>query len=131
MNTKSKLIAVCGINCSLCYAYQRKKNTCPGCRHLQGDMPISISNCKIRNCDLIKNEKVQYCYECQEYPCKPLKQLDKRYRTKYDMSEIENLEYIKKYGIRKFLKKEEEKWKCPACGGTICVHKKYCLVCQK
>ena len=35
--------------------------------------------------------KVQYCYECAEFPCRSLKHLDKRYRTNYRMSMIENL----------------------------------------
>jgi hypothetical protein len=45
------------------------------------------------------------------------------------MSMIENLEYIKQNGIEKFLAKEEEKWKCPECGGTICCHNGICFSC--
>jgi hypothetical protein len=48
--------------------------------------------------------------------------LDKRYRTKYGMSMIENLEFIDKKGIRKFLKNEEGKWTRK--GKTLCVHNK-------
>jgi hypothetical protein len=60
-----------------------------------------------------------------------LKHLDKRYRTKYEMSMIENLGNIKNFGIRKFLKNEDVRWTCSQCGGTICVHKKYCIDCGK
>ena len=34
---------------------------------------------------------------------------------------IANLEYIKGHGMTAFLKMEEEKWKCPECGGVVCV----------
>lgn len=36
--------------------------------------------------------------------------MDKRYRTKYHMSMIENLDYIKEFGMEKFLTKEGGKW---------------------
>ena len=86
------LIALCGMNCSICMAYLREKNKCP---------------------------------------CDNLKHLDKRYRTKYNTSMIENLENIKQLGIRKFIKNENAKWSCSDCGGTICVHKGYCYSCGK
>lgn len=55
-------------------------------------------------------EKKQYCFECNFFPCARLKHLDKRYQSKYGMSEIANLENIKKNGIRKFIKSEEKKY---------------------
>ena len=131
MNTNSKLIAPCGMNCGLCYAYLRDKNKCPGCRFLKKDIPISIDNCKIRNCDNIKDNKLNYCFECDFFPCKNLKHLDKRYRTKYNMSEIENLNFIKEKGIKKFLINQDKKWSCPKCGKKICVHKGKCIFCSK
>lgn len=130
MSTKSKLIAPCGMNCGICYAYLREKNNCPGCRHIKTEMPVSIAGCKIRNCELVKNKELDFCFECEHYPCKNLKHLDIRYRAKYNMSEIDNLDFIKKEGIRKFLKKEDEKWSCPKCSGKICVHKGYCITCN-
>jgi Protein of unknown function (DUF3795) len=128
---KLSLIAPCGMNCGICYAYLREKDKCPGCRLFNFKEPVSIARCKIRNCEIIQKSKVKYCFECNNFPCKNLKQLDKRYRTKYNMSEIENLEYIKKNGIRKFISNEKIRWICSKCGGTICVHKGYCLSCGK
>ncbi|MBP2030468.1 hypothetical protein J2755_001402 [Methanohalophilus levihalophilus] len=128
---KLSLIAPCGMDCGICYAHLREKNSCPGCRLFNADEPISIASCKIRNCELVKAGKVKYCFECSNYPCKRLKALDKRYRTKYNMSEIENLEFIKENGIRKFVRNEKARWTCPECGGTICVHKGSCSSCGK
>ena len=45
------------------------------------------------------------------------------------MSMIDNLEFIKRSGIKKFVLNEEAKWTCPNCGGTICVHKGCCSDC--
>ena len=126
---KSLLIAPCGMNCGICYAHLREKNRCPGCRFLKSNIPISIARCKIKNCERISKSKVQFCFKCNDYPCKNLKDLDKRYRTKYGMSEIDNLESIKNKGISKFIESEKIKWACSKCGGTINVHKKICSVC--
>ncbi len=42
---------------------------------------------------------------------------------------IENLNYVKDHGIKAFLGKEEEKWKCPECGGVISCHNGICHSC--
>lgn len=117
------------MNCGICYAYLRKKNKCPGCRFFDAKEPVSIARCKIKNCEIIKNDSVKFCFECKDYPCKNLKNLDKRYRTKYSMSEIDNLEFIKKNGIKKFVKSEKIKWSCSKCDGIINVHKGACSKC--
>jgi hypothetical protein len=85
--------------------------------------------CK-RQCDLLKKGLVRFCYECPDFPCQHLKNLDKRYRTYYHMSMIDNLEYIRENGINKFLEKEEEKWRCPECRAVICCHNWLCYRCN-
>ncbi len=124
-------IAPCGMNCSLCYAFQREKNKCNGCRGEIELIPNSCKRCIIRNCSVNQNNKSKFCYECESYPCQRLKQLDKRYKTKYHMSMIENLEYIKNLGINKFIENEKERWKCSECGNIICIHHNECPKCLK
>jgi len=51
--------------------------------------------------------KSKFCFECEKFPCLRIKQLDKRYRTKYNMSVLENLENIKKLGVREFVQNEK------------------------
>jgi hypothetical protein len=121
-------IAPCGMNCNVCMAYLREKNKCSCCRSSDNGKAKSILNCKIKNCENLNSE---FCFTCKEYPCKKIKHIDKRYRTKYNMSMIENLDNIKKIGISKFSKNEKVRWTCPKCGGTICVHKGYCCDCGK
>jgi hypothetical protein len=125
---KSKLIAPCGMNCAICLGYLREKNKCPGCRLIDPKKAKTRLRCKIKNCKRLKGNKYRFCYSCKLFPCARMKHLDKRYRTKYGMSMIENLEFIKKNGIRRFLAKEEKRWTCK-CGGTICVHRWCCFSC--
>src|SRR3990172_2386119 len=119
------LIAPCGMNCALCSSYLAMKNElkkkgfgksyCAGCR------PRG-KNCAFmkKSCQLLGNGLVKYCFECREYPCSRLKTLDKRYRTKYHMSMIENLESIQENSLEKFLDDQELQWRCTECGGVIC-----------
>ena len=129
----TNLIAPCGMNCRLCLGYIREKNRCPGCRVInnQDSQKSKYRNkCRIKNCEQIAKGKVKYCSDnCDCYPCARLKQLDKRYRTRYGMSMINNLKMINELGIRHFIQNEKEKWICPKCGEMICVHRPTCLSC--
>ena len=126
---KTTLIAPCGMNCRLCIAHTRDKNACPGCRADDRTKPKTRVICKIKNCEKIKQGKIKYCFSCEKFPCDRLEHLDERYRTKYGMSMIDNLALIKKFGIRQFVRNEQETWTCPQCGQLLCVHKPRCLVC--
>ncbi|HEY0196346.1 MAG TPA: GyrI-like domain-containing protein, partial [Methanobacterium sp.] len=112
-------------------AYLREKNKCPGCRVESNNKRDSIGRCKIKNCEVIQKDKLEFCSGCDSFPCRTLENLDKRYRTKYNMSMVENLENIQNLGMEKFLENEDKKWTCFDCGGTICVHKGYCYGCGK
>jgi hypothetical protein len=124
-----ELIAPCGMNCAICLAHLREKNICFGCNSNEGYKAKSCSNCLIKNCEKLKRTKSGFCYDCEIFPCARLKNLDKRYRTKYHMSMIGNLEYIEKNGTEKFLKVQKKGWTCPKCGGVICCHNGFCFSC--
>lgn len=127
----SLLMEPCGMNCGICLAYLRDKNICPGCWSDNRYKSKSCSNCIIKNCDLLERTDSKFCYDCSKFPCARLKQLDKRYRLKYHMSMIENLHFIGKYGVENFELKESLRWMCNSCGGAICVHRGFCLRCNK
>ena len=129
MNADVKLIAPCGMNCGVCYAYLREKKRCPGCRGEDEGKSASCIKCVIKNCEVVSQGKSGFCYECAAYPCRRLRDLDKRYRTKYRMSMLENLAFIKEKGLAAFASKEKERWRCPSCGGVICVHGGKCHSC--
>ncbi|HOI29815.1 MAG TPA: hypothetical protein PLZ15_08670 [Melioribacteraceae bacterium] len=127
------LIAPCGMNCRLCWGFIREENNCPGClrKELNGTKKSEYrSTCVIKNCPHLKRSGSLYCSErCGKFPCRRLKQLDKRYMTKYGISMIENLTIINEKGIRYFIRNEKLKWACKECGGLICVHKPACIWC--
>ena len=124
------LIAPCGMNCILCRAFTRDKKACPGCRGDDNSKSISCVACRIKNCEKLVRGSLKYCFECDSFPCVRLIHLDKRYRTKYSMSMIENLNTIKSHGVRRFVEREKKRWACPKCGRLLCVHKSECIFCQ-
>lgn len=127
---KRELVAPCGMNCVICKFHYRKKNTCPSCRELDKKTPETRFNCIIRECKILKDRKLEYCSDkCDNFPCKRLISLDKRYRTKYHMSMLENLDFIKENKIKSFLEKEKEKWTCSECSGIVTCHGGMCLQC--
>ncbi|MEI0567984.1 DUF3795 domain-containing protein [Brachyspira pulli] len=129
------LISPCGINCTLCIAYQRKtlnnKNKklkiCDGCRNKKE------TKCIIINCERLKNTESKFCYECEKFTCRRIKQLYTRYKNKYNVDIIENLNIIKEKGIKYFFDRDYKKWKCSNCDKVVCMHrnndKKLCLHC--
>lgn len=128
---RQDLIAPCGMNCAICIGHMREKNRCPGCNLMNEETSRYCRKCIIKHCDILKQKKLKFCSDaCEKYPCLRLKNLDKRYRTKYGMSMLENLEYIKNKDIEKFVEQEQARWKCPECGALLCVHRISCLKCN-
>lgn len=133
---EEKFIAPCGINCKVCSAYQSMEEDlnklgyhreyCPGCIP-RGENCLHMG----KRCVLLREGKVRFCFECETFPCKRLKALDKRYREKYSMAVIENLRDIQANGMDAFLEKERVRWRCSVCGGAICCHSGQCLRCSR
>lgn len=126
MNYRS--VAPCGLICDLCLGAQREKNRCVGCNN-KGNKPPHCIKCSIKCCEEKDGNKKLLCNKCSKYPCRRLKNLDKRYRVKYGESLIENFKRINEIGIRQFIKEEKEKWRCEKCGKLLCVHRDKCLNC--
>lgn len=126
---KTELIAPCGMNCGICIAHLRDRNKCPGCNADNTSKPKTRLQCKIKICPQLLKNKAQYCGSCQNFPCSRLKQLDKRYRSKYGMSMIDNLQKIGDIGLSGFVQEEVKRWTCSECGHILCVHKETCLNC--
>lgn len=134
-NIQTNLIAPCGMNCGICGAYLASKNKlkdkgieipyCAGCR-------IRNKQCAFlkKRCDLLLHGKVNFCYECPDFPCENLNHLDKRYRDRFHMSMVNNLRQIKKKGLDNFLSDQNQKWHCPKCAGMVSCHNGLCFHCQ-
>lgn len=121
-------IAPCGVICDLCLGFQRDKNKCVGCNN-SGNKPYHCTVCSIKSCDEKKGNESLLCYDCIKFPCRRIKDLDKRYRLKYGESPIENLTRVKEIGLPQFVETEIKKWKCEKCGQLLCVHREACLNC--
>ena len=121
-NFTPELITPCGMNCGICKSYlaysrgipkkRGKVSHCPGC------LPRN-KNCFIkRDCSKLRENEIEFCFECEEMPCESLDRLDRRYKKRYNMSMVENLKALKEKGMQSFLEVQEEKYKCPKCGFT-------------
>ena len=132
---KPEQIGPCGMNCGICSSHLAlthdvkqkgiKMSYCAGCR-------IRNKKCAFlkKRCETLRNNTIQYCFECKGFPCKNLQGLDKRYRTLFRMSMIDNLETIKKEGMKNFLNQQKKQWACPKCGGTVSCHNGICFQCE-
>jgi hypothetical protein len=128
---ESTLVAPCGIYCGACNGYLRTKNKCSGCRIDSDTKPAYCKSCKISNCELLAKTESGFCYDCDKLPCQRLKQLDKRYRTRYNTGLIQNLTIIKEKGMDIFLELEKNKRTCVKCGSIISIHKEKCSACTQ
>jgi len=128
----ANLIAPCGMDCRICLGYfgytvsgKKREIKCTGCRPRHKSCAFVKKGCE----KLTKNQ-IDFCYECEDFPCDKLQKLDDRYKQKYNMSMIENLKYIKDKGMKEFLKLQDKKYRCPKCGEFICVHNNICYNCE-
>jgi len=85
--------------------------------------------CVIVKCEKRTQNEWITCASCDK-PCRRLKNLDDKYRSKYHMSMLENLSTIKKIGMQHFLQQQQEKYRCYNCGATLCVHRNECPSCK-
>jgi len=82
-----------------------------------------------KDCALIRKQEIEFCFECNNFPCENLIKLDQRHYRDDNLSMIDNLQRIKKIGVKQWLKEQERKWTCQKCGGNICVMDKECYDC--
>jgi len=140
MNTKRpdpemiNLAGPCGFYCGTCRHYLARvkgklaeknlKAGCEGCR-------IRDKNCAFikKKCALIRKREIDFCFECDDYPCKHLKKIHNRHVLDDDIHMIDNLVRIREVGPEQWLKEQEELWSCPKCGGKVCVMDRECYDC--
>jgi uncharacterized protein YqiB (DUF1249 family) len=130
-----ELIAPCGMNCAICSRYlahvnNLKRSQCIGCRSGNKRCSYLFEKCPGTNNTLHGNTTANFCFECDQYPCKQINRMDARYKSNYQMSLKDNLEYINKMGIDKFIEDQCRKYHCSRCGGLISIHNKRCFKCD-
>ncbi|MFC1583984.1 DUF3795 domain-containing protein [Fibrobacterota bacterium] len=130
------LAGPCGFYCGTCRHYLarakgmlKEKNLKHGCRGCR----IQEKRCAWikRDCALVRKHQIEFCFQCGDFPCANLKKLDERHVRDDNMSLIDNLLRIQKIGPERWLREQEDRWRCPACGGTIGVMDGECYDCGK
>lgn len=130
-----ELIAPCGMNCAICSNYLAylnglNRSRCSGCRPSNKRCLYLFEKCSGINHAVGGTGNAQFCFECNQYPCKQINRMDDRYRKNYKMSVKENLEFIRKNGIKNFVQKQYKKYGCSTCGGWISIHNRKCFKCE-
>ena len=119
------MIAPCGMNCNLCsWVQDPTKPGCPGCRP-RGRGCVH----KKGLCGRLARREIDFCYKCDEFPCESLLAVEARYLRVHNYSFVENLRFIRSRGMPAFLRRESERYTCPACGRLLTVHSDKCPHC--
>ena len=131
---ENNLAAPCGIYCGACRQYLLKKKGqleqrgykqgCDGCR-------IRNKKCAFfrKNCSKLWKKEIEFCHECEEFPCDNFDRLEKMYLERYSVDMIGNLKRSKEIGAEAWLQEQQKLYTCPECGGEICVHDAECYDC--
>ncbi len=130
-----ELVAPCGMNCAVCSNYlacvnNLNRSQCAGCRTTNKKCTYLFEKCTGLNHSLKGNANAKFCFECNQYPCKEIDRMDRRYRENYGTSIKGNLEYIKGKGLREFVAKQYNEHKCSRCGELVSVHNRKCFKCD-
>ena len=130
-----KLIAPCGMYCGICDKYLAFSHQLPKKRgkicYCKGCHPQN------KNCSFIKKKcvngkiyEIDFCFECEIFPCENLKRIAKRGKETHNYDLVENLYLIQEKGISRFVENQEKIFKCNKCGDTICIYNQKCYSCD-
>ncbi len=117
---------------SLPFDTKKSKIRCFGCK--TDDIFDGCSHCLIRKC-AVKKAGLDTCLDCSKYPCwrhkltglvKKILGLEKKLPHQKDIKP--NLEFIRRYGVDKWLFEQEKIWRCGSCGERLTW---YHPVCEK
>jgi hypothetical protein len=133
-NHAINLAGPCGFYCGTCRHYLARakgllkeknlKHGCKGCR-------IQDKKCAWvkRDCALLRKNQVTFCFECPDFPCANLQELDRRHVKDDQISLVGNLLRIQSIGVEAWLEEQEQAWSCPSCGESVCVMDRECYDC--
>ncbi|MDD3831317.1 MAG: DUF3795 domain-containing protein [Clostridia bacterium] len=129
---EDKMLAPCGLDCSLCSKAYRAEKPCPGCHGEDEYKSKYCSTCGIALCKLRPLLPDDFCDKCPQYPCADIMEKQNRYTTQYPLVEnpIDNLVQMRKIGITQFMDNQRKQWSCE-CGGVFCVYNGVCSKCGK
>ena len=127
---EDSMLAPCGMNCAVCYKHvgtRKNAKPCAGCLRGDANKPEHCRKCNIKSCTQEKG--AAHCFNCSEFPCKLIKNLEKSYIKRYNVSLVENSRTAKEKSISTFLVHDRQKWACADCGGAFSLHDGVCSDC--
>jgi hypothetical protein len=128
-NIDTIMFAPCGMNCLVCYVHLKKKKPCSGCLSDDTNKPERCKTCVLKMC--AREKGITFCFDCKEFPCKKIMNLEKSYQRKYQASLVTNSRIVCENGLEQFFYNEKLRWSCPECQGIISLHDKECSECNK
>jgi hypothetical protein len=146
-----KLVGICGLYCGTCplhLAYQENDTEelekisqergipieeirCDGCL---SDRVISFCrDCRagFRRC--AEEKGVTWCFECPEFPCQRLRDFTNDHIVdgiSHHAHVIDDLRYMKEYGIEAWVGEQEKVGRCSQCGKRLYWYTRICPDCQ-
>ena len=100
------LFSACGLNCGLCPRYQMDGvSKCPGCAGK--DFLEKHPKCGVLSC--CQRKGIEYCYQCDEFPCKKYDNADKFDSFITHLHQFRDLEKAKNLGINAYKQELNEK----------------------
>lgn len=117
------LVAPCGIDCGICELYTSRNDArlfsaltlrgipaeklpCDGCRAIGGNCPVIKEKCETNDC--VAEKKVEYCFDCSDFPCVKLHPSSKRADVLPHNMKVFNLCTMKRDGVESFVGQSSE-----------------------
>ena len=90
------LFSACGLNCGLCPRFHTEGiSKCPGCAG--EDFSSKHPTCGVLSCR--QRHGIEYCYLCDEYPCKKFKGVDKSDSFITHKNQLMDFDKVKNNGL--------------------------------
>ena len=123
MDTRSELIAPCGLDCGICELYLSKNDEqlmgaliskgipkevlpCDGCRSIEGRCPVIQGTCATFEC--VSRKGVSFCFECSEFPCMKLAPAADKADVLPHNIKLYNLCVIEQRGVQELIERSLE-----------------------
>lgn len=142
MNNPLSTAAYCGLFCESCSLYIGTQNDpkrlerlaqeygksadevrCNGCR--SDKVSFYCVTCKIKDC--ICKKELNFCSECNEYPCSILTEFQVQRPHRLEL--FESLDYVKENGYECWYQKMKTNYSCERCGIVNPVYDFKCRKC--
>ena len=106
---KYPTVGACGLDCGLCPRYYTLGTSrCPGC--CGPDFWQKHPGSPILTC-CVRRKGLEFCSDCSDFPCSKFKDVDRYDSFLTHQKMVSNLNFIKKYGIKKFIDQQNKRIK--------------------